>query len=133
MDAKTRLVIRLYKAGRRTGADVLASLGAAADRADLLEALAAGGVDVPSGLTDDELRAAIENGGYVLTPIERDEPEPEQESTDAENEPESEPESAEKALADMTKAELLEYAQEHGVEVYESWTKAEIIAAIEAA
>ena len=36
-------------------------------------------------------------------------------------------------LSSMTKAELLAYAQEHGVEAYESWTKAEIIAAIEAA
>lgn len=133
MDAKTRLVIRLYKAGRRTGADVLASLGAAADRADLLEALAAGGVDVPSGLTDDELRAAIENGGYVLTPIERDELETAQEPTDAENAPESEPESAESDLSDMTKAELLAYARERGVTVYDSWTKDDIITAIEEA
>lgn len=49
--------------------------GAAAGRADLLEALAAMGVEVPDGLTDDELRAAIESGGYVLTPIGRGEPE----------------------------------------------------------
>jgi hypothetical protein len=67
-----------------------------------------------------------------------DEAEPAQESTDAENASESASESSESAseskpLEDMTKAELLEYAQEHGVEVYESWTKAEIIAAIEAA
>lgn len=34
-------------------------------------------------------------------------------------------------LSSMTKAELLAYAQEYGVEAYESWTKAEIIAAIE--
>ena len=36
-------------------------------------------------------------------------------------------------LSSMTKSELLAYAQEHGVEAYESWTKAEIIAAIEGA
>ena len=52
-------------------------------------------------------------------------------STHAESE--GEPESAEKPLEDMTKAELLAYAQEHGIEAYESWTKAEIIAAIEGA
>ena len=67
-----------------------------------------------------------------------DEAEPAQESTDAGNASESASESSESAseskpLEDMTKAELLAYAQEHGVEVYESWTKAEIIAAIEAA
>ena len=70
------------------------------------------------------------SGGYVLTPIE---PEPAQESTEAESTPENAPESAEKPLADMTKAELLAYAQERGIEVFESWTKAEIIAAIEGA
>lgn len=36
-------------------------------------------------------------------------------------------------LEGMTKAELIEYAQSIGVEVRESWTKAEIIAAIEGA
>ena len=64
-------------------------------------------------------------------------PEAEQESTeaanDAESTPESASESAEKPLSEMTKAELLEYAAGHGVETYESWTKAEIIAAIEGA
>lgn len=35
-------------------------------------------------------------------------------------------------LSAMTKAELLSLASERGVEAYESWTKAEIIAAIEA-
>ena len=34
-------------------------------------------------------------------------------------------------LEGMTKAELIEYAESIGVEVRESWTKAEIIAAIE--
>lgn len=33
----------------------------------------------------------------------------------------------------MTKAELLAYCSEHGIEAYESWTKAEIVAAIEGA
>ena len=33
-------------------------------------------------------------------------------------------------LESMTKAELIEYANEHGVTVSQSWTKAEIIAAI---
>ena len=64
------------------------------------------------------------DGGYVLTPVNA---EPAQESTDADSEQESKP------LEGMTKAELLAYAQERGIEVYESWTKAEIIAAIEAA
>ena len=73
------------------------------------------------------------DGGYVLTPVE-----PAQESTEAESTSESASESSESAseskpLEDMTKAELLAYAQERGVEVFESWTKAEIIAAIEAA
>lgn len=36
-------------------------------------------------------------------------------------------------LSTLTKAELLAYAQEHGIEAYESWTKAEIVAAIEGA
>jgi len=35
-------------------------------------------------------------------------------------------------LSTMTKAELIDYANEHGVEVSESWTKAEIIEAINA-
>ena len=67
-----------------------------------------------------------------------DEAEPAQGSTEAESASESASESSESAseskpLEDMTKAELLAYAEERGVEVYESWTKAEIIAAIEAA
>lgn len=48
---------------------------------------------------------------------------------------EAEIEAAEGASQDfsgMTKAELLEYCEAHGIEAYESWTKAEIIAAIEA-
>ncbi len=36
-------------------------------------------------------------------------------------------------LAGMTKAELLSYAQGHGVTAYESWTKDRIIEAIRAA
>ena len=35
-------------------------------------------------------------------------------------------------LSTMTKAELIDYANEHGIEVSESWTKAEIIDAINA-
>lgn len=59
--------------------------------------------------------------------------EPEQVSTEAGNDAENAPESAEEPLEDMTKAELLSLASERGVEAYDSWTKAEIIAAIEAA
>lgn len=63
-----------------------------------------------------------------------DEAEPAQGSTEAEGASESsEGASESKPLEDMTKAELLAYAQERGVEAYESWTKAEIIAAIDAA
>lgn len=45
----------------------------------------------------------------------------------------TESENASRDFSGMTKAELLEYCAEHGIEAYESWTKAEIIAAIEAA
>lgn len=41
------------------------------------------------------------------------------------------PENASQDFSSMTKAELLEYCEAHGIEAYESWTKAEIIAAIE--
>lgn len=54
-------------------------------------------------------------------------------STEAESEPSETPEQAETDLSAMAKAELLAYAQERGIEAYESWTKAEIIAAIESA
>lgn len=60
-----------------------------------------------------------------------DEPEPAQVSTEPESEPSAEPEQPD--LSIMTKDELLDYAANIGVEVYQSWTKAEIIAAIEAA
>lgn len=51
------------------------------------------------------------SGGYVITPVNADSPD----------------------LSAMTKAELVAYAEDHGIEVSSSWTKAEIIAAIEAA
>lgn len=79
----------------------------------------------------DEIANVIQEPSESVDSV--DEAEPAQVSTEAESTPENAPESAEKALDDMTKAELLAYAQENGVEVYESWTKAEIIAAIEAA
>ena len=92
-------------------------------------------------LTDEqvaELEALIE--AHYNPPVSASDPaeseqadEPEEVSTEPESEPSEAPEQAETDLSAMTKAELLEYAQEHGVEVYESWTKAEIIAAIEAA
>lgn len=41
-------------------------------------------------------------------------------------------EGASQDFSGMTKAELLEYCEAHGIEAYESWTKADIIAAIEA-
>ena len=74
----------------------------------------------------DEIASVIQEPSEGAESV--DEAEPAQESTDAENAPES----AEKPLEDMTKAELLAYAQERGVEAYESWTKAEIIAALQA-
>lgn len=64
------------------------------------------------------------SGGYVLTPIEP-EPTPEQAVEEqAADEPTAD-------LSTMTKAELLALAAERGVDAYESWTKAEIIAALE--
>ena len=42
-------------------------------------------------------------------------------------------EGASQDFSAMTKAELLEYCEAHGITAYESWTKAEIIAAIEGA
>lgn len=60
------------------------------------------------------------SGGYVLTLIEQIvEPET----------PESEQPTAD--YSSMTKAELLDIASDRGIEAYESWTKAEIIAALE--
>ena len=84
----------------------------------------------------DEIASVIQEPSEAPESV--DEAEPAQESTEAESTSESASESSESAseskpLEDMTKAELLAYAQERGVEVYESWTKAEIIAAIEAA
>lgn len=61
------------------------------------------------------------DGGYVVTPIPEPEPEPE---------PETE---AATSYDDMTKAQLLELASQRGVIAYESWTKAQIIEALEAA
>ena len=48
------------------------------------------------------------SGGYIITPINEDIPD----------------------LDTMTKAELIAYAEEQGIQVSSSWTKAEIIAAI---
>ncbi len=66
-----------------------------------------------------------------------EEGEPDEESIEPESAAESEPESAGNTdgtdLPDMTKAELLGYCEEHGIEAYASWSKGEIIAAIEAA
>lgn len=58
------------------------------------------------------------SGGYIVTPIE---PEPVEE-------PATEPD-----YSSMTKAELLALCEERGITAYESWTKAEIIAALEGA
>ena len=84
----------------------------------------------------DEIANVIQEPSEA--PESEDEAEPAQGSTEAESTSESASESSESAseskpLEDMTKAELLAYAQERGVEVFESWTKAEIVAAIEAA
>ena len=80
------------------------------------------------------------DGGYVVTPI--PEPEPEPEPTESDSEPVSEQEGTEVQYGDseasetvteldgMTKSELIQYADDHGVHVLQSWTKAEIIAAI---
>lgn len=57
------------------------------------------------------------------------EPEPEPESVD---EPAPETSTAPDYEA-MTKHDLFEWAEAHGITVYESWTKAEIVAAIQAA
>ena len=71
----------------------------------------------------DEIAAAMPE-----EPVEAEEPEPEAEHAPAE-------ESEELALdfASMTKHDLFEWAEARGVTVYESWTKAEMIDAIEAA
>lgn len=79
----------------------------------------------------DEIANVIQEPSESVDSV--DETEPTQESTEAESTPENAPESAEKPLADMTKAELLTLASERGIEAYESWTKAEIIAALEGA
>ena len=79
----------------------------------------------------DEITSVIQEPSDPAESEQADEPA--QTSTEAESEPSAPSEQAETDLSAMTKAELLEYAQEHGVEVYESWTKAEIVAAIEGA
>ena len=79
----------------------------------------------------DEIANVIQEPSESVASV--DEAEPAQASTEAERTPENAPESADKPLTDMTKAELLSLASERGVEAYESWTKAEIIAAIEGA
>ena len=84
------------------------------------------------------------DGGYVVTPIPEPEPEPETtpEPSESDSEPVSEQEGTEVQEGDseasetvtelegMTKSELIQYADDHGVHVLQSWTKAEIIAAI---
>lgn len=84
-------------------------------------------------LTDEqvaELEALIDAYYNPPEPTESvDDTETEETSTDAE----SEPENASQDFSGMTKAELLEYCAGHDIEAYESWTKAEIIAAIEGA
>jgi hypothetical protein len=72
------------------------------------------------------------DGGYVVTPIPEpdegpDNPEPEQEPTDGEQ---GASDGVSGPYDGMTKAQLLEIAQQMGVEAYESWTKAQIIAAL---
>ena len=59
MSAKTRTVIRLYKAGRKTGEDVLASMGENPTREDLLEAASLMMLRVPDGATDSEIAEII--------------------------------------------------------------------------
>ena len=82
-------------------------------------------------LTDEqvaELEALIDE--YYNPPepnVGADEPKPEESSTISETAPEN----ASQDFSSMTKAELLEYCAAHGITAYESWTKAEIIAAIE--
>ena len=61
MTAKTRTVIRLYKAGRKTGADVLASMGENPTREDLLEAASLMMLRVPEDASDSEIAEAIGN------------------------------------------------------------------------
>jgi len=63
------------------------------------------------------------------------EPEPESESEpESVDEPEPAPEtSTTPDYEAMTKHDLFEWAEAHGITVYESWTKAEIVAAIQAA
>ena len=61
MTAKTRTVIRLYKAGRKTGADVLDSMGENPSRDDLLEAASLMMLRVPEDATDAEIAEIIRN------------------------------------------------------------------------
>ena len=61
MTAKTRTVIRLFKAGRKTGADVLASMGENPTRDDLLEAITLMELRAPEDATDEELADIIRN------------------------------------------------------------------------
>lgn len=74
------------------------------------------------------------DGGYVVTPIPEPEPEEGPENPEPEQEPTDGGQGASEAVSGpydgMTKAQLLEIAQQMGVEAYESWTKAQIIAAL---
>lgn len=62
------------------------------------------------------------------------EPEPEPEEDDSDQEPTVDSEGATDGVSGpyegMTKAQLLELAQQRGIEAYESWTKAQIIEAL---
>ena len=79
------------------------------------------------------------DGGYIVTPIPEPEPEPEPETpsdaTDGEDGTNTQgdeeiPSESSTELESMTKVQLLDYANEQGIEVSQSWTNAEIIAAI---
>lgn len=59
MDARTRTIIRLWKAGRKTGADVLAALGKSPSRALLLEVAGAMGVAIPESATVADIEEII--------------------------------------------------------------------------
>jgi len=73
---------------------------------------------------------AMEQPEIAAEPSESDsEPVSEQEGTEVQEDA-SEASEAVTELEGMTKSELIQYADDHGVHVLQSWTKAEIIAAI---
>lgn len=59
MASKTRIAIRLWQAGRKTGADVLATLGSRPSKAELAELAEAMGIDVPDDATKADIQEAI--------------------------------------------------------------------------